>query len=279
MSYPAIDKMDKTAPWIVEQGSGRVSYPALKKRTLHRDFASLPTTTDSVLQFASQSGLLGREVWLAPSHGGQAVLGESLRRWSHEIQEMSMMTSIWDLVAEKNVGELARMVVWKGNESVGIRAKWYWKNGECRLVPHGMPLAHHIATAEINVPGLASSNDESTAHLAKQWSEGKSMNQARYTEPARFFVCRMVNERLRDGVMPQVMPLQDSRVYLLPKTLLDAMWLMFMWEISGETKTLLCLQCKKWAESDDPRREYCSNTCRQRAYRIRKSESEGGEES
>ena len=62
--------------------------------------------------------------------------------------------------------------------------------------------------------------------------------------------------------------------YLVPKTLLSAMWLQLALAVEGLVNFGRCQQCKALIEvapgSNRPDRKYCSDACRMRAYRERK---------
>jgi hypothetical protein len=255
-------EVDLRPPWLVPVGVEQRQYPGLADRMLHRRFASLKD--DEILDFANRYGFLGRPVALVTRGKSEVIFGESVRRWQDEIDEIGCLLAIWDLVAKGEGSELAQAVFWNGTDSVEIRGTCVRGVGEYEL----------LRQRQRRGPGdffqlLASSRDEKTASVLEIWN--KLVGPQRYIEPARYYVCFEVNERLQGRVAPQVSPLLDSQVHLWPKTLLDAMWLMFMWEISGETKTLCCPACKNWTELDDRRMKYCSKACKQRAYRARRA--------
>ncbi|MFC2071472.1 hypothetical protein ACFLUU_01975 [Chloroflexota bacterium] len=134
------------------------------------------------------------------------------------------------------------------------------KLGQIIVWPDPNTIIIHISGEEI----LASREMNINTELLNICRRGESI------EPARFWVSSRVNESLViDGVAPQVFTFPNKEVYYKPKTLLSAMWLMFMWEIIGKTRVFECPSCGLWAEQLDRRQHYCSNACKQKKYRER----------
>jgi hypothetical protein len=90
-------------------------------------------------------------------------------------------------------------------------------------------------------------------------------------EPAKYYVYHKVNEHLEGHVAPKILPFLKDRIYLFPDSLLAALWVMFLMEITGNVRIRQCDVCKEWKEEALTRSSfYCSNTCRQKAYYKRK---------
>jgi hypothetical protein len=66
-----------------------------------------------------------------------------------------------------------------------------------------------------------------------------------------------------------------ARLCLRPGNLLHALWAQFILAIDGNANLSACVQCRKWFTIEAGRgrsdKAYCSNACRMRAYRKRKS--------
>jgi hypothetical protein len=87
----------------------------------------------------------------------------------------------------------------------------------------------------------------------------------------------------RDGVSVELLLKNDpvsgsARLCIRPYSLLRALWAQFVLAIDGGGNLGACLQCGKWfmleagrGRSGRSDKEYCSNACRQRAYRERKA--------
>ena len=86
--------------------------------------------------------------------------------------------------------------------------------------------------------------------------------------PAKYYVCREVNKRLEGHVSPEVFPFVNGKIFLRPDSLYAALWLMVLNEITGNLKIRQCDVCGEWKKQSLARSTfYCSNACRQKAYR------------
>jgi hypothetical protein len=67
----------------------------------------------------------------------------------------------------------------------------------------------------------------------------------------------------------------SARLRVIPETLLTALWTQLVLAIDGNLTLRGCVQCRKWFTLEAGRgrsdKQYCSNACRMRAYRERKS--------
>lgn len=251
---------DTTPPWLVPWGREQWQATPLENKVLHRKFASLPPSEDAIITFANKHGMLGKDVILEPHGGGIATIGESIHRWRKEMGEIGSLLALWDLVQDRDAGKLGQLIIWPNDERVQLKmgrqyddTKRQWK-----IYPLKEPKGHLFTFAII-----ASQRSIFDRLVLQRWQRGDVV------EPAKYYVCQQVNKRLEGHVHPQVLPFVQDEVYLFPKTLLVAMWLMFMWEITGKVRVIHCPSCGFWAEQMDRRQRYCSNACRQRMYRQR----------
>jgi hypothetical protein len=264
-----IEEVDRRSPWIVPQGQGRRSYSPLSKVSLHREFGQLDETEGDVITFANRYGLLGHNVALTQpgvtTHEiSETPLGESLKRWRQEIRLIGPLLAMWDLVNRKRAGKLGQIVVWPTPEQVEVRLLWTREKG----LYHFSSLKDSADFNETDKTGVL---DKAITglwdhRLLGRWRRGDVI------EPALYFICREINQKLKGYVSPQVLPFVDKKLFMQPQTLLAAMWLMFMWEITGETKVLRCPapSCGHWFEQIDAHTKYCSNACKQKRYYVEK---------
>jgi hypothetical protein len=90
--------------------------------------------------------------------------------------------------------------------------------------------------------------------------------------PTMYYLCRFIlPKHLTNSLSPIVLPYKDNEIYFHVDSLLSGIWLTFAWEISGRSKIITCDVCGEWIDTNDPRKKYCSDRCKQMAYRIRKS--------
>lgn len=87
---------------------------------------------------------------------------------------------------------------------------------------------------------------------------------------------RAVNKGLRKKVSPQMlwdMAAKQLKLHLVPENLLGAMWLQLATAIDGDLDYRQCTTCGKWfgvsVLERGQARDYCSNACRSKAYRLR----------
>ncbi len=98
-------------------------------------------------------------------------------------------------------------------------------------------------------------------------------------QPAVYYLQHIVNERLKDCVRAKLLwnPERKVRLYLVPDSLLAAMWVQFAQSISEERQHRACRQCGTWFEVFPPltrkSRGFCSGTCRSAAYRDRQEQA------
>jgi hypothetical protein len=273
-------------PWLVPKGEMSQRYAPLAISVLHRKFARL-FDKDSIREFADRYGLLGNPVPLGPKGGGTWVLGESLEHWYKESHELGILLVIWDMVKKQDAGKLGQIIVWPSGNRVILRIKTVFdkKHKEWQILdwgdgkpasPQSIEADHllamrgktniEISTYLLAMRGKTNSNPE----LLDRWKTYDVI------EPARYFVCREVNQRLKGHISPQVLPFLGSKIYLFPDSLLSAMWLMLFNEITGALNLRRCDNCGEWKQVLKERKTFfCSARCRQAKHRIRLKEKEG----
>ncbi len=281
------EKVDQEPPWLVPKGELLRQYTPLAESTLHRKFVKLDEADqEQILSFANRYGLLGgHDCLLVPPNGGELMLGESLSRWQHEIQQMSIILAIWDLVCDLDDDRLGQIISWPNPDRVEISMSWRRQGGKIELGKHkGSPYysdfirtVSTFPTPQSGVEGveydtIADRQDKTRMELLDRWDKGNVI------KPALYYVCLQVNQRVRNYVSPQVLPFRKLELRVFPQTLLSAMWLMFMWEISGENNVFLCPSCLEWFSTEDRRRKHCSDACKQKAYREREKRKKNSPE-
>ena len=117
------------------------------------------------------------------------------------------------------------------------------------------------------------------------WNSLKSLvregreNQGTVIESAKNLLFRQLEERLFGSFLVQI---SNSGLSLKPTSLLSAMYLQFSSAIvgfEGITSIRKCEACGTWFEvsprAGRPEKKYCSDACKMRAYRNRKSKVAG----
>jgi hypothetical protein len=274
---------DRDSPWLVEKGAIELQqrqlaqktrgkdwkvvpahqYRPLSLRTLHRQFANLRTESleTEVPRFANKYGLLGRTVYLQTRHGQTpaVVQGESIHRWCTEIDRLGVLLALWDLIRYKKAGKLGQIIIWHPN-SVEIRMKWQGRNGWYE-VSRWEGEQKEVGFGHIN-ESVASRTFEPDFFGEYQWGE--------VIGPAWYYLGGKLNSYLH-LIRPKVVGYHEPEVYHVPRTLLDALWLLFMLEVQGKTKVARCQYCDNWFELERSTKKYCSGNCRRLAFYHRSS--------
>lgn len=221
---------------------------------LHRRFARLAPTETAILDFANEHGWLGLDEWLEVPNGSPIRTGESLWLWRHHIAKMARLLEVWDQVRREDAGGLAKHVVWHDSPR---SVMWREAPG----------LSYHFLAVEPTAtrPGLYSG-------LLEQWRPGEILG------PARYYVHDRVNLQMSGNVSPAVLPFRQGDIYLYPRNLLAALYVLFALELSG--RTIAARQCKGCGRYFTPTRSnqlYCDaddgGTCRKRAWYHRSPNS------
>lgn len=257
-----IEGIDGKPPWLLEFGGHRWTTP-LSKLTLHRELGELEVEEVSIINFANKHGLLGSSIALYEDvkwRGGKMVrvetAGESLSRWKHEIALMAVWLGIWDLIKKEDARKLGQMITWPNPDVVLLKVALGREQGVYKLCPprNGPPFL---------IKRIAGRHDPEGSQALNQWRMGVVV------EPARLALYTAINEKLKEQVYVQLAwpHFKDVEPYGVPKSLLSAMWLMFMWEVSGAMDLLKCPVCGRWEQRFDIRQKTCSAACRQRKHR------------
>ena len=250
--------MHSTPPWFTlpEAGSYVTKYFPLLKAGLHRKFGSLHDNK-SIIEFANRYGLLGENVLLMPHGGGGVTLGESLERWTYESRTMGILLAIWDLVEKRDARKLGQIIIWPNPNTTLLRLLSEYDESQKRWVAtqhKGKGYAPGLVTEVLASP-------EINPELLERWQVGMPV------EPAKYYVYHKVNKHLEGHVTPKILPFLEDRIYLFPDSLLAALWVMFLMEITGNIRIRQCDVCGEWKEVALTRSSfYCNNLCRQKAY-------------
>ena len=281
------DEKNIAGPWLIRSDSLYVrQYSPLAVPNLHRRFAWIEPTVESILAFANEYGLLGHALWLGdPDSNDQAMLvGEPLGFWQNEIGRMARLMALWELVKCGARRELSHLVQWAppgepqqvrlylvvvGRELRPDLSQWMRQHpGEFRDdVRQNGDRAGRVTYSEGMV--LAHEQNGNDIELLERWRHGDPV------EPARYFVHREVNNRLRGHVSPAVLPFRKGEIFFFPDCLLSSLYTQFMLELSGRNRpAMLCARpgCGRYFEPAHGRQQYCERQCQQLAYYYRKKE-------
>jgi hypothetical protein len=199
---------------------------------------------ETVKHFADKHGHLGKSVKAYTNStlrgAKQIQSGEGVCEWLQEAVEMAKAIRLLDRIVDGNLKD----VIYWGADFVS----YYPEGGRHR--PFEL-----IANAR-----------DSYAMFFHLWRRGDLRG------PAELLLARMINEKLRQSVAPQLV-FDDSRQfkeYTRPLSLLGAMWYQMSRAFTGKQSVRRCAECHKWMiceRSTKTMHEPCAAKARQRRYR------------
>jgi len=251
--------------WGVEAYSG---HPANQDFALFRVFADLTDSPEALLVAARRYGPLGVEQRFTPEGKESPVWGETLEDWSAAVAALKTATRVSEALRtnadERTVAGLAMPWIHEATYLDGqrfmsldpLRLPYLGRNRERRFIKAGLTLNSRDEIAAVAPEAL---HQVIAAHLYAYAHVGFGNVEREY------------------GV---------SRLHFSSSYLIGALWLQLARSTEGyRYKPCERADCGRYIEirpdktRDD--RDYCSNSCRQKAYRDRKKligDKPGGEE-
>jgi len=208
------------SPWLVSRPFGIADpaqqYPLFEEKDVLRRFTRLSSTPEAIKHFADTHGYLGIPVALYdPKKNGQpdgvVWMGESLRFWQQEIEDIHVLVTLWELILDKQIEILTEHIIWH-RQPRGVRFEWL-SPGSSR---------HTWITNESLLPEEAKEKHQGPLYL---WTFGDVIN------PALYYLCTQINQRLAGHVNPTLFPLQRKEMYMLPDCLLSALYVLLAMEV------------------------------------------------
>ncbi|WP_374712146.1 hypothetical protein [Symbiobacterium terraclitae] len=234
--------IEKLAPYYPEVFFSK----PLEHTGLFRHFAELSGDPQSILSFAEKHGVLlpSREVTAArgpktEENTSGSWPAEPLERWRTEISKMRRAVEVWDLLRSDDIDNLAERFTIQ--EKGGVLTVAHVENPE--------EVVYFTRGEWVGIEGAA-------------W---------RYLE-------HVINKRL-EAYTHAVLEFDAGKgrmaLRVTAKCLLGALWLQFAQGVEGFKEYRQCGECGTWYElTPDKNRTnklYCSNACKQKAYRRRRA--------
>lgn len=256
-----------TNDWSADGRSlfGTKYFPLEKHSGLFRVFAETDLSQECIKSFADRFGLLGGDIDRMiklphrPTEKGHVVgHGEKLGSWHLEIMNIQEAILVWDLARHGEIADLSRWIRWDEDRR-GV--SFERRRGDDDPDALFLESAYTIASERIH------------QELLERFKPGDVL------EPAMYFVQNRINDHLKEKVSARVMWNQDHALELhyVPWGLLSALWLQFARAVESNNEYRSCAECKDWFEISPAtartNRAYCSNRCRNKAYRKRKEEA------
>lgn len=223
----------------------------LATRDLHRKFSAIATSRE-VLQFANEHGLLSHELCSARGSDNTELLGEPVRRWTHEITKLRWLIGLWDSLQRNAVGRRVQTESFLAPTCHGIQA-----NGTERPL---MDMAEGLECVVLAFP-------ISTRH--RTCDTRKELRQV-----AREIVELNLDSGIRDHCRATVSLSKGAAIRYVPVDLLGAIYLHFFYEVTGQSpESKPCACCGALFIPSHASQIYCKNSCNRKAYRQRNRSS------
>lgn len=255
----------------------------LKNRpALHREFAALKPSVNSVLAFASRYGLLeGRYKGVGYLEGRKHISckTDELKFWYEEIATFKEAVQLFDLA----YGEY-------GQVSPNALSKRFKHLGSGPTTTGLEQLSQKVVKLDSMWLRERRQTADGRQMLTPVSTAGEGEN---FIGAARASLADLVNARLRSRVAPELVYRhnEDGALVSTPLALvttgglIGALWFQFAKAIDEGKFFSQCSVCGNWfegrAEASGLKgvrkgRQYCSDACRQKAYRDRKRDAESG---
>jgi hypothetical protein len=228
---------------------------------LFRDFADTEVSPEGVLAFAGKYGLLGGDqakliaLDSIDASGKRRVgVGEELEDWYTQIIYMRESIRLWKAATEGKSHLLLPSIAWGDDNTLTYRSSTAVPGLDTPSIS-----LFEVITSPHSAPGLLS--DFATGDIIR---------------PAKYLVQRWVNQNLAERAAPRLLWDRHKTsidLYIVPKSLLGALWFQLAHSIDARVDYRQCDFCKRWFEvSPDvarTNRRYCADRCRSRSYRRR----------
>jgi len=242
-----------------------IPYDPLEQPNLHREFARIEIAPDPIIAFANSFGFLGRLTEILDNvdeSDKSQYLGESLEDWGTQIFQMRTLTEIWDLYCNPNPDSNRRL------------ADLLEISGDTISVDQNYVIAF-AATQSTSPPTIDWDWDELETSL-EDLPRGLD-DVARLRMGARLLVRDAVNYELREGSYASIDAKHGSPIYLVPRDLRGALYVMFAQELLGQSiPSIRCDACGSYFVPEHGKQRYCDDRCKFKAYRQRKKEKTNG---
>lgn len=250
-----------TQPYLIKKVPlSHVPYNPMEEHpALYRIFAGVKDTREGILEFANRYGSLEGNVteWVMLSN--RRAQGESLEAWRREIVAMRHVVEVWDMISKikKDIKALSQYVRWSSGEE---QEKIYFFR-----------------------PGGGENSLFANQASPVTWFE--PIEQGDVIKPARYFISELINRHLHGRVAAEMLWASeandghgDTPLYFLANGLIATLWLQAARAIDTKKHYHNCDICgtpfetpKTSSVGKRPYKLYCSDACRQRAYRQRKA--------
>ena len=261
-------------------------YGPLRIDDLHRKFANLHLSKQSILKFASRYGLLQKEPTpLRKTHDSSDLVafGEPFGEWLQEITRMRWPLELWDLVAAGDADQLSTYVEWSDDPlavrllTVSCRGRLH-REGTRRVRRKDLPRL--VANVPLPNGRHGAVSEEVIAHSLRAGDSWMFdyLKAGDPIGPVHWFVAKEVNSQLKTGTALQLFPFREDELRVVCDHLRAALYACFALEIFGPERrgpAVCCRrgECKNYFKQEHGNQRYCSEQCRKLDYYYRRKAS------
>lgn len=214
------------------------------------------------------------------------VFGESLRFWQNEIQDMAFAVNVWEALKNEDLEFLKRVILWHAeNEVVSVV-----KTNIPKLVLlnrfHNAADVSKVTESKETLRAIHDSlptKEDVPLRVQLSYIAARDYKKELFSRfvvgdlllPARCYIQAAINEKLKKYVVKPRLLLDEKnqlKPYLMPESLLAAMWYQFYLTVVGERQFKRCSVCGRWEDITDKtvawtKHETCANKERVKKYR------------
>jgi hypothetical protein len=276
--------LERRGPYLIRvnpEGYGAFYNPMEDNRLLFTEFADLSLNprcgwSDAILRFANSYGALGKDVALTLTRGTERVIhGEHVKDWTRSIRDMWICFSLWEWIRKDDRASLGRCIERRSPRDIWLDFRFpdeFMLNAEGDNSEKPFGFGHHAAIASDNYHPEA-------FELWRDELPFLTRNGTYYPVigPVKLYLARMLNKQLLKAASPQMRSDAAGNFghFIVPHSLLGAMWLQFFEVFNGKNVLTRCEICNSWmdtTESNSNKRMHvaCSNRNRQRRLREKR---------
>lgn len=271
-------KIDYPPPYLapIQEEYSWIPYSPLEYPALSHEFLGCQPNYDGFRAFANQFGSLNGNLWVRRSVDGAVIGGaDSFMLWFGEWQDMSWTEQVWrwqERANESDLKALKKVIRWGDNRLEYVLA-------DTEVLNH-YPSASHLINA-IEDGKVKKSFARGVLASGANDPIFTKMKRGDLILPARYLVFTIIDQKLAyHGIHLRSMLFEPNKLdpYIMPSTLVGAIWMQFFFLVVGEKKLKRCPHCGKWEDVTDRRPDWqahedCANAARVRKHYLKKKQA------
>ena len=295
-----LDKQKASPPYLIKkpETTGFHRNKVLEQHTkLFIEFSEIELSQEGILRFADKYGMLTHgEALFTPKyshkegegepwkHGVGALLhqkkgliyagvyGESFSFWKREIEHIKQTIQFWEWYKGENVAALRKVVYWTDDWKA---VKYTW--GDKDTLSNYTKAKDYIKDYEAkDIKFQSSSNDIASNEISPKIFS--TFMHGDLLLPAQYLVQSRINNKLNKHITKTKLLWNNKNklvLYLMPETLLGAIWFQFARAAAGEREYRRCSICDQLADVTDNQRNWSKHPDCANRDRVRRARGNG----